>query len=750
MKTSVKSLSMNSSLAIASVALAALTGGICLVRADWQVTWSDEFDGSTVDTTKWVFEFGNNNGWGNGEREYYTNRTTDAYVAGGALHIVAKRESVGGFPYTSARMKTQGLFSKKYGKFEFRAKLPRGLGYWPALWMMGTNITSVSWPACGEIDVMEFNGSWSNRVQGTIHYSDSGNNHQQQTAYRLLPTPPGDPVTNFHTYAVEWTTNSIKWLVDGSVVQTWTNWSSSTGPYPAPFNQPFFILMNLAIGGSYLSNPTDAQINAGTVFPGEMQVDYVRAYDYVASLPSVPTGLTVSPGDTEVFLSWDASTSGATGYNVKRATSSGGPYTTVASPTANSHTDTGLSGCTTYYYVVSATNSMGETTNSTEKTAELGAFALAVNSGGSAVGQFNADAYVSGGTQASPVTTAIDTTGLAAPAPQAVYQTERYGNFTYTFTGLTTGLNYKVRLHFAETYWTGVGQRQFNVSINGTQVLPSFDIIAVAGAQYKATIQEFTATATSGQIVVQYTTVTDNAKASGIEILLPRPAAPAGLTANPGDGQVGLSWSSVAGASYNLKRALVAGGPYNSVSNGLSTTSFTDTGLTNGTTYYYVISATIAGCESTNSAYVSATPVCSPPAAPIAGNNGPIFAGMTLNLTASTVPGATYNWTGPNSFSSTNQNPSIVNATTSASGLYSVTAANGPCTSAPGTTTVTVNPPASLSIQFSDGNVILAWPGGTLQSATDVSGPWDDVSGATSPRTNSPAASQEFYRLRLP
>ena len=615
--------------------------------------------------------------------------------------------------------------------------------------MMGTNITSVGWPACGEIDVMENRGSSSTEVGGALHYSDSSNNHLYQARSYNLPTP-GDSVTNFHTYAVEWTTNSIKWVVDGTTVQTWTSWSSSTGPYPAPFNQPFFIIMNLAIGGNYLGNPTDAQINAGTPFPSEMQVDYVRAYDYVATLPAAPTGLNVSPGNAKVYLSWDASTTGATGYKVKRATSSGGPYTTVASPATESYTDAGVSNCATYYYVVSATNSVGESANSSEKTAELGAFALAVNSGGSAAGQFVADANFAGGTQATPVTATINTSGLTAPAPQAVYQSERYGNFTYTFTGLTTGLNYKVRLHFAETYWTAVGQRQFNVFINGAQVLTNYDILAVAGAQYKATIQELTATASSGQIVVRSTTVTDNAKSSGIELLLPPPAAPAGLLADPGDSQVDLSWSPVTGAtSYNVKRAPAGGGPYNSVSNGLTSTSFTDMGLTNGTTYYYVVSAMLAGCESTNSTPVSATPACSPPPAPTAGNNGPINAGATLNLTASTVPGATYSWTGPDGFTSTDQNPSIVNATTSASGLYSVTATTGSCASAPGTTMVTVNPPASLVIQFSDGNLILSWSGGTLQSATNVSGPWDDVSGATSPRTNPPAAAQEFYRLRL-
>ena len=582
-------------------------------HAIWQLTWSDEFNGPTIDSTKWTFDLGGG-GWGNSEREYYTSRATNAFVSGGVLHIVARQESMGGLPYTSARMKTQGLFSKKYGRIEFRAKLPQGLGYWPALWLLGTNITSVNWPACGEIDVMENKQSLGNQVQGTIHYSDTNNNHLQQTAYAL----PGDSVTNFHTYAVEWATNSIKWLVDSNLVQTWTSWSSWTNPYPAPYNQPFFLIMNVAIGGNYLGNPTDAQINSGTVFPGEMQVDWVRVYDDVPAVgpPNAPTGVNTGQGQGKLFVSWDASSSGATGYNVRRSGTSGGPYTTIASVPTNGYVDTTAATCSAYYYVVSATNSLGESTNSAEAGATLGAYALAINSGGTNnTGQFNADSNFIGGTQAAPVSTTINTTGVISPAPQGVYQTERYGNFTYTFTNLTGGLLYKLRLHFAETYWTGVTQRQFNVSINGVQVLTNFDIVAVAGAANRANIQEFSVLPNgSGQIIVQYTTVKDNAKSSGLELLLAPPVSPPGLSADAGDAQVTLNWNGVPGATtYNLKRGLSPTGPFTTVAAATSATNFADLTVTNGTTFYYVVSTVRLGCESTNSPAVSATPVTSIP-----------------------------------------------------------------------------------------------------------------------------------------
>jgi beta-glucanase (GH16 family) len=646
------------------LALAAFALGTGSAYGVWQLVWSDEFNGTSIATTNWTFETGNgNNGWGNQEREYYTSRTNNAYVANGVLHIVARLESTNGFPFTSARMKTQNLFSKKYGRIEFRASLPQGLGYWPALWMLGTNISSVSWPACGEIDIMENKGSWNNQVQGTIHYnsSNSPSSDQSQTLVYTLPVS-GDSVTNFHTYAIEWTSNSIAWKVDGITAQTWTSWTSSLGPFPAPFNQPFFIIMNLAVGGQYLGTPSDSTITNNTVFPGEMQVDYVRVYDDLPATgpPDPPTALTASPGYGKVFLSWKASTNGPTGYNVKRSTVSGASYITLGSTATNNFTDTTASPCSTYYYVVTATNTFGESTNSNEQAAALGGFALAVNSGGSAVGQFNVDADFSGGTQASPSANAIDTSGVTAPAPQAVYQTERYGNFTYTFTGLNSALSYKVRLHFAEIYWSSVGQRVFNVFINSKQVLTNFDIIATAGAANKANIQEFMITPSSGQITIQFSTVTDNAKSSGIEILLLQPASP---TAN---------------------------------------------------------------------------------------NNGPLYAGMTLNLSASTIAGAIYSWTGPNGFASSAQNPSISSATTNASGTYTVRATVGGCASPPTTTLVNVKLPPSLSIQPSGTNLILAWPDGILQTATNIQGPWTDLAGASSPYTNSPGRLQEYYRLRVP
>ena len=715
--------------------------------AGWQLAWADDFDGTSVDSSKWTFDIGNGaGGWGNNEKQYYTSRATNVFVTNGFLNIVARKEvpQYLGFNYTSAKLKTQGLYSRTYGRFEFRARVPAGKGYWPALWMMPAGSVYGGWAASGEIDIMENKGRQTNVVSGAIHYGGQSPANTLSSAEYTLPG--GGVTTDFHIYMVEWSTNSIKWYVDGVLFQNRSNWFSSNGPYPAPFDQPFYLIMNLAIGGNFDGDP-----DGTTVFPGIMQVDYARVYTNapgVQTAPATPTGFTTSPGSAKVYLKWDA-VSGATAYNVKRATISGGPYTTLASPATDSFTDSGVANCSTYYYVVAATNSVGASTNSSEQVATLGAYSVAVNSGGSASGHFVADANVVGGTVGAVATATIDTSGLVAPAPQAVYQAERYGNMTYTFPGLISGATYRVRLHSAETFWTAIGQRRFNVLINGSQVLTNFDIIAAAGAANKAVINEFNAVATGGQITIQCVTVTDNARASGIEIILSKPASPVGLAATPGNSQVALNWNALTGTSYNVKRSLNSGGPFTALFSGLATTNCVDSGLTNGVPYFYIVSAAVLGCESTNSGFVSATPICTPPSAPTAGNNGPLWTGMTLNLTASTVPGATYNWSGPNGFNSTNQNPSIVDASTINSGVFSVTASSGGCTSTPAPTTVLVNPPASLVFQVSGGSLILNWPAGTLQSATNLSGPWNDISLSTSPRTNPMAAAQEFYRVRL-
>jgi beta-glucanase (GH16 family) len=276
------------------------TGGSAPPPAtQWNIVWNDEFNGTAIDAGKWTNDIGTGPpypGWGNNELEYYTSRATNAYLSGGVLHIRAQREAYGGEDYTSARFKTAGLFSKRYGRFEWRARLPSGTGFWPALWMMPQSSAYGGWAASGEIDVMENNGSTPNKTGGTIHYGGTWpDNVYTGTNYVF---PGGESITNFHSYMLEWSANAIMWYVDGVPYQTQTSWWSSGGAYPAPFDQPFYLIMNLAVGGNYVGNPDTNSINPN--LPGEMQVDYVRVYDLTA-----PLAISMAPLSNGSFtLNW--------------------------------------------------------------------------------------------------------------------------------------------------------------------------------------------------------------------------------------------------------------------------------------------------------------------------------------------------------------------------------------------------------------------------------------------------------------
>lgn len=225
------------------------------------MVWSDEFDSpGAPNSAKWGYDIGAG-GWGNNELQYYTNRLDNAVVSNGTLKIIAKAETYSGSNYTSARLLSRNKFSFKYGKIEVSAKMPTGVGTWPAIWMMGDNLPTVGWPACGEIDVMEHRGNDLNRIHATVHYPGfSGGNGV--TATTLIQ----QAATAFHLYSCEWSPQSMKFYVDGTLYHTVSNSSS------VPFNQPFFILLNQAMGGNF-GGSIDPAFNSAT-----FEIDYVRVY----------------------------------------------------------------------------------------------------------------------------------------------------------------------------------------------------------------------------------------------------------------------------------------------------------------------------------------------------------------------------------------------------------------------------------------------------------------------------------------
>ncbi len=247
-----------------------------LADEGYSLIWQDEFSGSAVDGSNWEFMYGTGaqfglNGWGNNELQYYTDRPENIRVENGELLITAQRENYGGRDYTSARIRSFGRFSARYGRFEARIKLAVGEGLWPAFWMMPENSVYGGWPLSGEIDIMEASQDAS-YVSGAIHFGSAGNRVFRSNGIG------GSFGNEFHTYAVEWEPDRIRWYLDDQLfmAQFENNWFSGAAPSDpnAPFDQPFHLLLNMAVGGNFVPNP-----DAGSPFPKTMAVDYVRVYE---------------------------------------------------------------------------------------------------------------------------------------------------------------------------------------------------------------------------------------------------------------------------------------------------------------------------------------------------------------------------------------------------------------------------------------------------------------------------------------
>lgn len=241
---------------------------------NWQLAWSDDFDGmagTLPNATKWAFDIGRGtNGWGNSELQYYTDRPQNIGLDGtGNLVIKALKESYGGANYTSARIKTQNIFSQKYGRFEARIKTPYGQGIWPAFWMLGSNIGTTAWPQCGEIDIMEQRGQEPSVLNGSLHGPGYFGANPLTGSY-VLRNSRFD--TDFHVYAVEWFEDRIDFFVDDYLYNR-INKTDVEAKGDWVFDQPFFMILNLAVGGSYVGAP-----NTSTTFPQQMLVDYVKVY----------------------------------------------------------------------------------------------------------------------------------------------------------------------------------------------------------------------------------------------------------------------------------------------------------------------------------------------------------------------------------------------------------------------------------------------------------------------------------------
>lgn len=226
--------------------------------------WSDEFNSNGApDPSKWDYNIGTgDNGWGNAEQQYYTSRPENVIVSNGVLRITARREDYNGMPFTSARILTKGKFTIKYGRVEVSAKMPEGVGTWPAIWMLGANIDQVSWPDCGEIDIMEHLGRDLNNIYTTFHYPGRFGGNADGKTLRIE-----NATTTFNKYSLNWRADKIELFVNDQLVHSIPNSAS------LPFNQDFFFIMNVAMGGNF-SGPVDPSFNSAS-----MEVDYIRVYE---------------------------------------------------------------------------------------------------------------------------------------------------------------------------------------------------------------------------------------------------------------------------------------------------------------------------------------------------------------------------------------------------------------------------------------------------------------------------------------
>lgn len=238
----------------------------------WELVWSDEFNGATLDLSKWEFEV-NARGGGNNELQYYV--TNNVRLRDGQLIVEARKQQYTGpegtRDYTSSRIRTKRKGDWLYGRIDVRAKLPQGKGMWPAIWMMPTDENYGGWPHSGEIDIMELLGQEPGKVHGTLHYSRSGGGHTHTGTNTTLTT--GSFADDFHVFRLDWETNAMRWHVDDRLYLTQTNWQSRADSFPAPFDQRFHLILNLAVGGNWPGNP-----DATTTFPQAMTIDYVRVY----------------------------------------------------------------------------------------------------------------------------------------------------------------------------------------------------------------------------------------------------------------------------------------------------------------------------------------------------------------------------------------------------------------------------------------------------------------------------------------
>jgi trimeric autotransporter adhesin len=487
---------------------------ICLLFASspaaaqtWTQVWGDDFNGaagSAPNSANWMYDTGNN--WGNGEIDYGTNSTQNGYLDGNGDLVIALLYSASGFcqypgcpNYTSAHLQTAGLFAAgPYGRIETRLKVPDTPGVGAAFWSLGNDYYSqgTPWPWSGELDMVEIPYPNIGQNGSTVHggETDSQTNFEYNGLSRQVFLPSGQLFSQaFHIFGTNWMPYRFTFDLDGTTYgQTDLQNLGATDIWA--FQQPIYLILSAGVGASNSGTPVPAD------FPTYFTIDYVHVFKDAAGAPAPPTGLTAT-GTTSnsTTLNWSASTTSDALYDVYVSNTAGftpNLNTLVAdNVSGTTFMHTGLAANTTYYYKVVSSDFGGESSAATVTvtTEPLGnSPALYINAGGYTIGNWMADTqYVLGGNTNYHPNVTIDTSAVANPAPQGVYQVERWGAAAWTITNLNPGGSYEVQLQFVELTHTGSGQRAFNVSLNGQTLLSNFDIYANAGAANKVVVETF-------------------------------------------------------------------------------------------------------------------------------------------------------------------------------------------------------------------------------------------------------------------
>ena len=512
------------------------------LHAQWTFSWGDDFNGSantTYNHNLWTNEVKENSGnvWGDGTIQSTSDSLSNVYLDGNGNLIIAMTYTAnpgsGQTNYTSARLKslpTTGI--GPYGQIDFIAQNPSAVGMGAAIWSMGaSNNTGTPWPWCGELDMMEIQAVTANHNGSTLHGGQTdGQTYYEyggiSSAVNLMGSATFD--NGFHQFTTQWAPYHLQYFLDGVMYGEIHQYNIGvTDQWSA--NKPYQLILSSGVGGNG-GTPN------GTGFPSNLTIQYVHYNTWSAGAPAPVTNLAVTgTSSNSVSLSWTASTTADVVYNVYASTTAGfaldDTTEVIEGVTGTSYTDTGLQPGTTYYYTVVASNWGGESAqaNVTATTQAPGnSTQIQLSAGGYAFGTYKTSSFVLGGATnyhhvAGPPSglTTVDTSLVTNPAPQEVYNIERWGAAAWTITGLSPKAGYNVRLHFVEFAKAGTGLREFNVSINSQQVLTNFDIYATAGAEYKAVVEEYYTQADENGIIEIETSVgaVDQPTINAIEII---------------------------------------------------------------------------------------------------------------------------------------------------------------------------------------------------------------------------------------